>query len=64
MPTWKALGYVIRMYETDHPPRHVHVFKDRKQVARFDLENEEFMDGDSRHFGRIKKALRKAGLIS
>lgn len=52
------------MYETDHPPRHVHVFKDRKQVARFDLENEEFMDGDSRHFGRIKKALRKAGLIS
>jgi hypothetical protein len=51
------------MYDTDHPPRHVHVFKDAREVARYDLENGEFMDGDPRHFGRIKKALRQAGLI-
>ena len=63
MATWKALGYVIRMYDTDHPPMHVHVFKDTREVARYDLENGEFMDGDPRHFGRIRKALRQAGLI-
>ncbi len=63
MPTWKALGYVIRLYETDHPPRHVHVYRDGKQVARYDLENGRFMDGDPKHFVRIRAALRQAGLI-
>ena len=54
---------MIRIYETDHPPRHVHVFKDRDQVARYDLEHGRFIDGDTRHFGRIIQALRQAGLI-
>ena len=55
---------MIRMYETDHSPRHVHVFHDGKQVARYDLENDTFMDGDPKHFGRIRAALHKVGLIS
>jgi hypothetical protein len=49
MPTWKAGGYVIRLYEHDHPPLHVHVFKDSREVARF--------------VGRVRKALKSAGLI-
>jgi hypothetical protein len=61
---WKRGGYVIRWYQQDHPPRHVHVFKDGALVARFDLEHETFMPGsDRRHFGRIKKALQEEGLI-
>lgn len=64
MPTWKAGGYVIRLYEGDHPPLHVHLFKERRLVARYDLEHGCFMPGsDIRHFGRIPGALRKAGII-
>jgi len=64
MPTWKAGGYVIRMYERDHPPLHVHVFRDGREVARFDVENRRFMDGsDSRHAGRIERALEQVGLL-
>lgn len=64
MPTWKAGGYVIRIYLLDHPPLHVHVFKEAGEVARYDLENGRFMPGsDLRHAGRILRALRKTGLI-
>jgi hypothetical protein len=57
-------GYVIRLYMNDHPPLHVHVFKDEKLVARYDVENHVFLLGsEARHFGRIKKALRDAGII-
>lgn len=65
MPTWKHRGYVFRMYENDHPPRHVHVVKDGKELDRFDLENREFMDGTvGKHRGRVLEALRAVGLIS
>ncbi len=64
MPTWKAGGYIIRLYAVDHPPLHVHVFKDGRLVARFDLEGQEFMPGSApRHTGRIRKALKRAKLI-
>ena len=64
MPEWKRGGYVIRLYPNDHPPPHVHVFKDGILVARYDLKNRRFMAGsEPRHFGRIEKALRGAGLI-
>ncbi len=64
MTTWKSSGYVIRSYETDHRPLHVHIFKDGREVARFDLENHELMDGsDPRHAGRIVRALKAVGLI-
>jgi hypothetical protein len=61
---WKANGYDIRIYRTDHPPLHVHVFKDGRLVARYDLEERKFMDGSvKRHEGRVKKALAQVGLI-
>ncbi len=64
MATWRAGGYVIRMYAQDHPPRHVHVFKDGREVARYDIENGRFMRGSNpRHAGRIGNALRRAGLV-
>lgn len=63
MPTWKLGGYEFRLYEGDHPPLHLHVFKDGRQLDRFDLENQEFMDGTvGRHQGRVLKALRALGL--
>lgn len=64
MPSWKAGGYTIVQYLNDHPPLHVHVFKDQRLVARFDLENLRFMTGtNKRHRGRVKKALKQVGLI-
>jgi hypothetical protein len=40
------------------------VFKDGKDVARYDLQNHVFLPGsETKHFGRIKKALRDAGVI-
>lgn len=64
MPTWKAGGYVIRLYLQDHPPLHVHVFKDSREVARYDLEGRRFLAGsEARHQGRILVALRQVGLI-
>ena len=64
MPEWKRGGYVIRLYLDDHPPPHVHVFKDGALVGRYDLQNHRFMPGSQpRHFGRVTKALRDAGVI-
>jgi len=57
-------GYVIRLYLNDHPPLHVHVFKDGKLVARYDVQNHVFLPGsEAKHFGRITRALRDAGVI-
>jgi hypothetical protein len=54
----------VQLYATDHPPRHVHVFRGRRLVARFDLEGLRFMKGsDPRHTGRVLGALRQIGLV-
>lgn len=31
-------NYVFVVWKGDHPPRHVHVFRDRRLVLRWDLE--------------------------
>lgn len=64
MPTWKSNGYVFRMYENDHRPLHLHVFKDGKELDRYDLEHHTFMDDTiGRHRGRVLTALRNAKII-
>jgi hypothetical protein len=64
VPRWKAAGYVFHIYAYDHPPLHVHVFKDGMLVARFDLEHQRFMEGSQRrHFGRIRRALQQLKLV-
>ena len=64
MATRKAGGYVFVIYDNDHWPPHVHVFKDGHGagvlVARVNLMTGSLMDGsDKRHAGRIRKALKK-----
>jgi hypothetical protein len=34
MAQWRAGGYVIRQYATDHDPPHVHVYRDRDLMAK------------------------------
>jgi hypothetical protein len=41
----KRGGYVFETYSGDHPPYHVHIYKDDRFVGRFDIENQRPMDG-------------------
>ena len=66
MPRWKAGGYVIQQYATDHLPLHVHVYLDRTLIAKvevpsgaFDYLNPQYAN----HAGRVLEALRSVGLI-
>ncbi len=38
-------GYVFVWWKTDHPPRHVHVYREGKLVVKWDLENGKAMKG-------------------
>lgn len=64
MPTWKRAGYEIVWYAGDHPPVHVHIFRDGQLLDRYDLEHGVFMDGTiGRHMGRVLKALGSTPLL-
>jgi hypothetical protein len=45
MPKIRRGGYVFLAWVGDHPPRHVHVYRDGKLVVKWDLENWRPMKG-------------------
>jgi hypothetical protein len=38
-------GYVFITWKGDHPPRHVHVYRDARLVVKWDLDNRVPMKG-------------------
>ena len=38
-------GYVFITWKCDHPPRHVHVYRDGKLIVKWDLDNQKPMKG-------------------
>ena len=61
---WKAGGYLILLYSNDHPPLHVHIYKNGRLVAKYDIENGTFMKLVTvRQKSRILAALRRAKII-
>lgn len=38
-------GYVFITYKGDHDPLHVHIFRDGKEIAKWNLENWVLMSG-------------------
>ena len=36
-------GFVFVWWKGDHPPRHIHVYRDRKLVVNWDLDNKKAM---------------------
>ena len=38
-------GYIFVSWKSDHPPRHVHVYRDGKLVVKWDLDNNQPMKG-------------------
>jgi hypothetical protein len=40
-------GYVFITWKGDHPPRHVHVYRDGKLIVKWDLDNQKPMKGSA-----------------
>jgi hypothetical protein len=38
-------GYVFLTWKSDHPPRHVHVYRDGRLIVKWDLDNLKPMNG-------------------
>jgi Domain of unknown function (DUF4160) len=38
-------GYIFVTWKGDHPPRHVHVYRDGKLVVKWDLDHKKPMKG-------------------
>jgi hypothetical protein len=52
------------LYSTDHDPKHVHVFEDRKRLLKFNIEAWTVMEGKMTSKARkALEALRKEGAI-
>lgn len=45
MPRIKRGGYVFQWWKSDHDPAHVHVFKDGREVLKWDLKAWTALDG-------------------
>jgi len=45
VPKIRRGGYVFISWKGDHSPRHVHVYRDRRLVVKWDLDNERPMKG-------------------
>ena len=45
MPKIRRSGYIFIARVSDHPPRHVHVYRDGRLIVKWDLENRMPMKG-------------------
>lgn len=59
----KIKGFRFVAYKIDHPPPHVHVYKGRRYLGRFDVVRQKSMDAGFKIEGQAAKALRKAGFL-
>ena len=55
-------GFILITYRGDHPPIHVHIEKDQREIGRWDIENQKPMDSFevSR---KLRAALEKEGYL-
>ena len=57
-------GYVFMSWTSDHPPRHVHVYREGKLIVKWDLDNDKAMKGAaSAAVRRLIRALRSEGRL-
>ncbi|MSQ15563.1 MAG: hypothetical protein EXR50_06850 [Dehalococcoidia bacterium] len=55
-------GFVFITYKGDHPPYHVHIEKDGREIGRWDIENQEPLD-DFEVGAKLRKALKRLGYL-
>jgi len=64
VPKIRRSGYVFISWKGDHSPRHVHVYRDRRLVVKWDLDNERPMKGRaSRRVIELIEQLREERLL-
>ncbi len=58
-------GYIFEFWIGDHPPRHVHVFRDRKLVAKVELDDDlTLMEGKvNRKLSKLIRELKEEGKL-
>ena len=57
-------GYVFMSWKSDHPPRHVHVYREGKLIVKWDLDNDKPMKGfASAEIRRLIRALQSEGRV-
>jgi hypothetical protein len=57
-------GFLFVFWRGDHPPRHVHVYRDSKLVVKWDLENDKAMRGAAtRQILKLIEELRQEGKL-
>jgi hypothetical protein len=64
VPKIRRGGYVFIARKSDHPPRHVHVYREGRLVVRWDLDNRMAMKGKaSRKVLALIRELETEGLL-
>lgn len=64
MPKIRRGNFIFLTWIGDHSPYHVHVFRDRRLVVKWDLENSSAMKGaPTRRILQLIKDLQDEGLI-
>jgi len=57
-------GYVFVTWKGDHPPRHIHIYRDGKLVVKWDLDNKNPMKGKAtRRVRELIEELESEGLL-
>lgn len=57
-------GYIFVIWKGDHPPRHVHAYRNGRLVVKWDLDNKLPMKGNaSRRVRKLIEELESEGLI-
>jgi len=57
-------GYVFISWKSDHPPRHVHVYREGELIVKWDLDNDRPMKGRaSRAILDLIDALQREGRL-
>lgn len=64
MGKYKRNGYIFLTWKGDHSPKHVHIYKDGRLVAKWDLDNEKIMEGKvNKIILKTIKSLQQEGKI-
>lgn len=58
----KLAGYIFITFKGDHRPFHVHLIKDKRELGRWDIENQKPMD-DFEIGSDLRNALIKLGYV-
>jgi len=57
-------GYIFINWESDHPPRHVHVYREGRLIVKWDLDNDRPMRGSaSRAIAELIRVLQSEGRL-